>query len=187
MPDDRSRGSDLCTQCGLCCTGALHNAAVLDPDEVAEATELGLPVCGDSAKPLFALPCPKLVGARCSIYRDRPRVCGRYRCQVLQDLEAGDTSFDQATMKVATARKLVEAARSVMPPGMTLPQVRALTVQPPPAEIDAMTPDERECVMRLRLAATALTLYIDRHFRNSRDGQMLELNPIDGTIEMEAG
>jgi len=184
---DISRGSELCTQCGLCCTGALHNAAVLDPDEVAAATEIGLPVCGDSEKPLFSLPCPKLVGACCSIYGNRPRVCGRYRCQILQDLEAGETSFDEATKKVAIARTLVEQARSVMPPGMTLPQIRKLSAEPAPTGLEGMPADVRDLEMRRRLAATALTLYIDRHFRNSRDGQMLALNPVDGTIEMEAG
>ena len=37
-----SKGSQLCTQCGLCCTGALHHFAVLEPDELEFARELGL-------------------------------------------------------------------------------------------------------------------------------------------------
>ena len=113
---DSALGSELCTQCGLCCTGALHNAAVLDPDEVAAATELRLPVL-DGEKPLFSLPCPKLVGACSSIYGNRPRVSGRYRCQILQDLEASETSFNEAVGRVGTAKGLVEQVQAVMPPG----------------------------------------------------------------------
>src|SRR5688572_4233724 len=63
---DSSLGSALCTQCGLCCTGALHDAAVLDPDEIADARALGLPVL-DAEKPKFALPCPRLDGTVCTI------------------------------------------------------------------------------------------------------------------------
>src|SRR5688500_2967630 len=79
---DSSLGSALCTQCGLCCTGALHKAAVLDPDEIADARALGLPIL-DREKPGFALPCPRLDGTVCTIYASRPRVCGRYKCQLL--------------------------------------------------------------------------------------------------------
>ena len=128
---------------------------------------------------------PKLVGACCSIYGSRPRVCGQYRCQILQDLEAGATTFDVATSKVQTARALVEQVRPIMRPGMTLPQVRALSIEPVPAGLEAMDTEARDLEMRLRLAATALTLYIDRHFRNSRDGHMLELNTMDGATEMD--
>src|SRR5687768_6111130 len=40
LTDDRMRGSELCTQCGLCCTGALHDRAVLDEDELGTAAGL---------------------------------------------------------------------------------------------------------------------------------------------------
>ena len=62
-----------------------------------------------------------------------------------------------------------------------------LSTEPAPTGLDAMDAEARDREMRQRLAATALTLYIDRHFRNSRDGQMLELNPVDGATEMDAG
>lgn len=182
--DDRGLGSALCTRCGLCCTGLLHNAAVLEPDEVASAAALGLPV-RDSERPSFALPCPKLVDSCCSIYGNRPRVCGSYRCQLLQNLEAGETDFKAAVGKVAAARQLVEQAQAYMPPGMALPQVRILSTEPPPSGLADMDVAVRDREMRLRLAATALTLYIDRHFRNSRDGQMLELNPIKDPAEVK--
>ena len=32
---DSAQASNLCTRCGLCCMGVIHNAAVLDDDEIA--------------------------------------------------------------------------------------------------------------------------------------------------------
>ncbi len=78
-------GVRLCTSCGLCCAGALHDTAALDEDEQDAARALGLPLAGDD----FALPCPRLAGTRCTVLAERPRVCGRYRCGLLQEVEAG--------------------------------------------------------------------------------------------------
>jgi hypothetical protein len=171
-----STGTTLCTSCGLCCAGALHNAAVLDEDEIAAATELGLPVL-DRAKPGFALPCPKLAGTLCGIYGNRPRVCGRYRCNLLQRLDAGELSLEEARATVATAKSLIDDLKRLMPEGMTLPEARALVLQPPP-EPHQPTGNHGSS-MRLRLAATAVSVYIDRHFRNAREGKLLRLNRVE--------
>lgn len=168
---DSSLGSALCTQCGLCCTGALHNAAVLDPDEIAAARALGLPVL-DRDKPGFALPCPRLDGTICTIYGSRPRVCGRYKCQLLQDLEAGAVDLDEALDKVGVAKGLRREAESAMPEGMTLPEARKLAQMAPKTHAgDAAGGCESA---QLKLRSTALNLYIDRYFRNAQDGQVLE-------------
>lgn len=174
MPDDRSRGSDLCTQCGLCCNGALHNFAKLEPEEVEYASGLGLTLRA-SGRPGFALPCPMLEGTLCSIYGDRPKVCSRYKCQLLQDLEAGAVTLDAAIGKVGTAKELVRQAETLMPEGITLPGARALSQQAPDAATDL---SGRAGGMALRLAITALSLYIDKHFKNSREGKLLSLEPV---------
>ena len=128
MPDDRSRGSDLCTQCGLCCSGALHNAALLD-------------------------------------------------------LEAGATNLDDATAKVVTAKALVRRAQSLMPEGMTLPVARALIQDTPSPE---SSPPERAGQMPLRLAITALSLYLDKHFKSAREGRLLSMEPVgEGHLDLE--
>lgn len=171
MPDEQSRGSDLCTQCGLCCTGALHNAAVLDGDEIERAKELGLPV-RDGAKPGFALPCPRLSGTVCTIYPSRPRVCARYKCQLLLDVEADATKFDDAVTKVATAKDLVRRVQEFMPDSMTLPMARTLSQGDSSAIPDA---PERSVMMPLKLAITSLSHYLDKHFRNAREGSLLSV------------
>ncbi len=175
--DDRVRGSELCTRCGLCCTGALHNAAKLDEDEISAATALGLPIL-ERAKPGFALPCPRLAGTVCTIYGNRPRVCGRYRCGLLQQLEAGEVNFKAALAKVETAQELIDRLRKLMTRGMTLPDARALALE----DATGGEPD----VMQLRLAATAMVVYIDRNFRNDREGTFVRLAAIEPRVEMES-
>ncbi|MFL6830545.1 MAG: YkgJ family cysteine cluster protein [Sphingomicrobium sp.] len=174
--DDRLRGTELCTSCGLCCTGALHDTAKLDPDEVPAAQAMGLPVA-PTGKPCFSLPCPKLQGTLCGIYGERPRVCGRYRCGLLQRLEAGETAFIDAQSKVAAAYGLIGRLREFMAPGMSLPEARAMALK----DAEGLRPSD----MPLRLAATAMVLYIDRNFRNEREGRLVRLEPVGTAREME--
>jgi len=183
---DEAAGTALCTSCGLCCAGALHNAAVLDEDEIATAHELGLPVL-DRAKASFGLPCPKLSGTMCSIYGSRPRVCSRYRCGLLQRLDAGEVSLEDAVAVVQTAKSLIGDLERLMPQRMTLPEARALAlVAAAPGE--ASTSSDSNSPMRLRLAATAVVVYIDRHFRNAREGKLLKLRAVHvGQEELSDG
>lgn len=160
----------LCTQCGLCCMGVIHQAATLDVDEISAAQELGLPVL-DRADPGFALPCPRLAGTVCTIYDQRPRVCGRYKCQLLQDLESGDKSFDEAVSLVASARAQLAKLRLAMPRTMSVRNAVALAKGGSPPAMDL----SKRQVTDLKLQATALELYLDKHFRNERDGRSLEL------------
>ena len=166
-------GSRLCIQCGLCCTGALHNYAVLDPEEISLARSLGLTLRTEG-RPGFSLPCPRLDGCKCSIYENRPKVCGRYKCQLLENVEAGLTDFDSAIAKVRAAKELVEEVTAVMPAGMTLPEAREMVRREPSADGDCPEPKD----MPLKLAITALSFYLDRHFRNSREGKILSVVPI---------
>ena len=170
-----ARGSELCVQCGLCCTGALHNFAVLQPDETDFARELGLTLRTDG-RPGFALPCRWLKGSACSIYdRNRPRVCGSYKCQLLLDLEQDATTFDRSVAKVRTAKMLFEQAQECMPEGLTFPEARAQHAGPPRADEGS---SERQSEMKLRLAVTAVTLYLDRNFKHGREGRMLSMVPL---------
>ena len=174
---NNSLGSALCMQCGLCCTGALHDAAVLDPDEVSPALAIGLPVL-DRKKPGFKLPCPKLEGTLCSIYGNRPRVCGRYQCKLLQELEAGEVSLSNALEHVKTAKTLAAQVQTAMPDGISLPQARAMRApQSDAANRKGELSHGRK--MELQLRTTALDLYLDKYFRNSRDTRMLELTAVE--------
>lgn len=179
---DSALGSALCTQCGLCCTGALHKAAVLERDEIEPARALGLPVI-DREKPVFSLPCPRLDGAVCTIYEHRPSVCSRYKCQLLQDLEGGAIELDDALGKVACAKVLRGKAESVMPSEMTLPEARDMAQATLAASVGDH--DARAELMPFALQITAFNLYLDQNFRNSRDGRAFDLTLVGGSSDME--
>ena len=92
MPD----GSDLCLQCGLCCNGTLFETISILPDERTPLEVLGAPVDTRAIGSIreMPLPCAALIGATCSIYGARPSTCGRYKCGVLHEYEAGATLRD---------------------------------------------------------------------------------------------
>lgn len=172
-PVDDALASSLCTQCGLCCTGALHNFAVLDPDEIDFARSIGMTL-RTNGRPGFALPCPKLSGSCCSIYLERPKVCSRFQCALLERLNAGSIEFQAATAIVAEARKFTGSVVEHLPPGMTIPAARDLNEAREASSVAADPPFE----MRLRLAITALSLFLDQHFRKSSEGPLLSLESI---------
>jgi hypothetical protein len=102
-------GSDLCLSCGLCCTGLLHDRAVLLPVEFNLAHEIGLTILtrdGD-ATPTFRLPCPCFQQGRCSTYAKRPEACGRYRCNLLRAFEAQEIDLHAALDPVGHAKALI--------------------------------------------------------------------------------
>lgn len=172
-----THGSALCTQCGLCCTGALHNFAVLEPEETDFARRIGMTLRTEG-RPGFALPCHFLRDSACTIYADRPKVCARYKCGLLDRLEAGTISLDEALEKVAEAKALVAQAATEMTSGMTLPAARAMSTQPP---TPGLNPEARTDEMRLRLKIIALSLFLDKNFRNSREGKALSIEAIGDT------
>ncbi|MEO5809583.1 MAG: YkgJ family cysteine cluster protein, partial [Sphingomicrobium sp.] len=163
-PPELDAASTLCTSCGLCCEGALHGHAVLRPDELNRARELGLSIM-DGDAPGFYLPCPKLLDRCCSIYGERPSVCAGYKCQLLIDLGSERVSLDDALAKVAVARSMFDA-------------FAADKLAPQPAT--AVEAGAR--ILRL----TALRLYLDKHFVNADDARLVSQSVI-GELEPEAG
>lgn len=112
---DVAQASSLCTDCGLCCTGVLHDAGVLDPDEVSAAAEIGLKMLDHSGRPGFVLPCCKLEGTRCGVFGQRPRVCSRFKCKVLVDFEEQRLTFAEAAAHVRSARELYANMLAILP------------------------------------------------------------------------
>lgn len=159
----------MCTSCGLCCMGALHDRAKLEPDEVRWAREIGLPVIKGSES--FSLPCPKLIERKCSIFEHRPAVCPRYRCQLLLDAEGGRISLDAALTIVQQAHALLHAALDSVIVD-TLAEARHRARFKSLDEVLADTEASRSEVLAERLHVTALDVYLDRHFRNSKEDRM---------------
>ena len=116
--DPVSKGSQLCLSCGLCCQGLLHDHADLETDETELANQLGLPFHpGSSDSRAFSLPCPLYKDDKCSVYPNRPKVCGNYQCDLLKKLLQGMISFEKATALVKSAKDLMRAIRKQLGPG----------------------------------------------------------------------
>ena len=160
----------LCTSCGLCCTGALHDTAALDEDEEQAALAAGLPVVRGAERLDFALPCPRLEGTRCGIYPDRPRVCARYKCNLLLEVESGALPLATALGRVRTAGTLLANVATSLPAGAALPEIRA--------HLLPRTGEPRRDHPALRLHLTALTAFLDRHFRKPSEGRLLDIRAI---------
>ena len=180
-PKPMSVGSQLCTQCGLCCTGALHDTASAEPDELEALRSGGMTIVKDGEKYRFSMPCAYLRGTSCSTYGRRPRVCSRYRCRLLRDVEAGAAEVSDALIKVREARRLFEAVVQLLPPGMTLPEARALTRNPGIAP-KSMSVDRYP---QLVLQVLVLMRYLDLHFRHAEEGPVLreEVLTMGGSTE----
>lgn len=169
-----SIGSQLCTQCGLCCTGALHNFAVLEPEELDFARELGLTLREDG-QPAFSLPCSYLRECTCTTYNNRPKVCGRYVCQLLDDVSQDAMQFDAALAHVRKAKEIYRRVKALLPPGTTIPEARLRLREPLPEQSE----EERNRELHCRLELTVLCVYLDKHFKHWRESKFLTMRPIN--------
>ena len=160
---DVAQASQLCTNCGLCCTGVVHDAGVLDEDEVAPAAELGLKLLPPSVRAGWSFPCPALNGKLCGIFGRRPRCCSRYKCQVLVELLDGKLSYDEAAARTQEALQLFADFLAVRPDYLSIHDSKVM------AKNRLFTPSLKEVVDK----ATALQLYVDRFFRKPNEEKLL--------------
>jgi Fe-S-cluster containining protein len=88
----------------------LHNHATLEPQDAELAGRLNLPVyTHETGREVFALPCPCYKDDRCSVYPDRPTVCGAYQCRVLDRHLQGALSQEEAMGLAKQGRDLIAA------------------------------------------------------------------------------
>jgi Fe-S-cluster containining protein len=114
-PADPPSGSDLCTACGLCCTGLLFDIAPLEEREIPLADKLHLPLACNQYHDAFRLPCPCLRDKQCTIYTSRFEVCGSYECGLLRRYKAGEIALDEALFRVERAVRLADEVRRYVP------------------------------------------------------------------------
>src|SRR5688572_9037693 len=160
---DIAQASQLCIDCGLCCTGVIHDAAVLDADEVAPAGELGLTLLQGSPRPGWSFPCAALEGRLCGIFGRRPRVCSRYKCQVLVELLGGTLTFDDAAARTSHAMQLYADMLAARPDYLSIYDTKVM------AKNGLFTPALRDVAEK----ATSLQRYVDQYFRKPNEGKLL--------------
>jgi Fe-S-cluster containining protein len=168
--DDRVReASALCLDCGMCCQGALH-----DKIDIAE-NEVDLAAAGGgverTADRLFTpLPCPYLDGAACTVYAKRYASCREYQCALLKTFHRGEVSAERARELVAEAKRLLADLRAVLPEGQSLREARAKW-RNRSTEWSNASEEERATNAAIHLRMTMVQMFLDRHFRLSREGE----------------
>lgn len=96
--------STLCTSCGLCCDGSLFSIAPLVPEDGSVVAPLRSHE--DADERYLSLPCPALDSEKCcTVYGYRPRICGAFRCALLDRLVERRITLREAMQKVAVAQQ----------------------------------------------------------------------------------
>jgi hypothetical protein len=167
MTSPTNGGSELCTQCGLCCTGAIHDGVSVKRSEVSRLRTLGFAI-REGEDLSFPLPCPRHSGTLCSIYDSRPRSCARYRCQLLLNLDTGLVSLSDALQVARTARRLFDELQAVS--SADPPHARAVV------RSEENLGEHHDSERRLR--TLALMHFVDRHFRKAKEGSQLLSEPL---------
>lgn len=166
-PTDPPNGAaDLCTDCALCCSGALFDTVPVAEAEAEGVAALGLEIVRRERDIVFRQPCAMLRGQLCAVYEGRPPACRRFRCTLLERYEAGDVALDEARRRIAEAKSMIDQARGSFADGESVAAARARWKQglPPGAGAEAA---------RFHLLMTALNRFLDRHFRPEPQRQVI--------------
>ena len=91
MEDDLN----LCVACGICCDGTLIGFVQLESDEMPALKKV-MEIEEENGHGFFMHPCKNLCDDGCSIYTNRPKKCGEFKCELLNSHEAKEIDFDSA-------------------------------------------------------------------------------------------
>lgn len=117
----------LCTACGACCNGTLFDEVPLERAEIALGPRLRLPIIAAGDDACMALPCPRLEGATCTIYPERPSTCRTYKCGLLEELERGEVDPVEAHRRIDALREAAARVRERLPNATNVPLMRAFS------------------------------------------------------------
>jgi hypothetical protein len=109
----------ICLGCGLCCDGTLlDHVAVSDPSDLgAPLTALGVTLIVEADPPVFALPCPAVHEGVCTVHHlHRPAACGEFSCALLDDVESGVRSREEALQVIAETLRLRDEVAAGLAP-----------------------------------------------------------------------
>jgi Fe-S-cluster containining protein len=163
-------GSDLCTHCGLCCHGVLHEWGHLETHEIEPMAALGMGLERRGDNIAFSLPCTRVDGTICSIYEQRPIACRGYRCALLKRYEAREIPLDEALALVSKGKALLDAVRSRLRPGERFRDLRLAWRGHIGGEAPVeWAPGEQSERSGAFLAMALLHRFFDRHFRLSQE------------------
>jgi uncharacterized protein len=172
--EDLSPSAQLCTSCGLCCSGVVYDSVPIGQHEVVNVSQLGLePYEEPAGQARFNLPCRHLQGTLCGVFDRRPEPCGAFRCELLKSFEAGEVSMAEAKGRVTEAKHMIEEVRPLVRDagGPITPKRWGALLDAWRANALAGRATEMEAMAVLQLAK--LNRFLDTHFR-SKDQQVVK-------------
>lgn len=159
----------LCLPCAICCTGVLFRDVALEASEATALGALGLPMRPRYRQMRLPQPCPALgTDNRCRIYPQRPALCRRFECQLLQAVRSGRLQATDALRCIAQTRQLADRVRRLLrllgdrqENHPLLPRVKALQ-----RRLERHPPDEEMAGVwaALTQALHELTVQLQREF-----------------------
>ena len=159
----------ICTECALCCNGALFDRVPTEADERARLLGLGFVLEPADEDIVFAQPCPKLDGRCCSVYAERPVTCRKFRCVLLRAHEEGAVTRDEALQRIETAKTLLDEVLKLLPRGMDIATARARWKERARGQSNApITDDDAQFMLRMFM----LNRFLDQHFRKAHQRMM---------------
>ena len=166
-PPIPSESTDLCTSCGLCCSGVVYDSVPFRPAELEKVVELGLqPYEDPPGQTRFNLPCRHLQGTRCGVFGRRPSPCAEFKCELLKDFEMGKISKKDAVELVEEVKQMVNEIEPMMSQskGPITPKRWGYLLEEWRA--DAKAGKARPMGAQLVLHLARLNRFLDKHFRN---------------------
>lgn len=165
-----SEPDGICTECGICCTGALFDQARILGHERERLAGLGFTLVEEPGAPagaevFFAFPCHALNGTICTVYEDRPTKCAEFRCELLRAYDDGSIGRDDAMERVMTAKSMLARIAGLLPQGWTLPEARRRWRR-------RMTGSAEDLPGELMMQMSLLNIFFDRYFYKETKRQM---------------
>lgn len=122
--EQKGKGSDLCTNCGICCDGTLFTRVGVSPEEKELLKDKSRFYNKSNGEIRMQLGCGYLgADGRCECYEYRPELCRGYACDLLRSVEEGITSLPDALAIVEEAitlrDKSIKASQSAIIAGGT--------------------------------------------------------------------
>jgi Fe-S-cluster containining protein len=167
------QSSDLCTDCGLCCSGPLFNSVTVAYDEIERAVDIGLPILADEDGPAIWFPCVKLVDKCCTVYLDRPTCCRTFRCTLLLKLDRDEIAIEDARAIVSDAWEAAHGVEAELA-GETISQYRQRRAEA------LLTRSEALPHTPARDKLNELDAILDRHFRKPYQNQTTPFDEVEG-------
>ncbi len=95
--------TNICLSCGLCCDGTLIGFVELDNEELPALRKL-MDIEDENGNGFFLQPCSNFCDG-CTIYANRPKQCGKFKCGLLTAVEQKELDFDLAIEMVAEVKQ----------------------------------------------------------------------------------